>query len=365
MADRSRQNGEVVNNPINVLVVDDSAFARTVITNKLQSDPDIRVIGAARDGVEALEMVKSLRPDVITLDITMPRMDGLTALERIMADHPTPVVMLSALTGPQTQATIRALEIGAVDFILKASLSSPVGTDEAGMGITAKAKIAAKITVRGPGARRLDKNERKQKEDRPLARRPRMSHVVVIGTSTGGPKALGELIPALPRGLPAGFLIVQHMPPGFTRSLAERLNQLSHLDVKEAQSGDTVKPEQVLIAPGGHHMTVARDGTISFNDGPLVCGVRPSVDVTVESAVATYGSATLGVILTGMGNDGTRGASLIKKAGGKVAVEAESTCAVYGMPKCVSDAGNADTVVPLPQMADEIIRMCRAGSRAQ
>jgi two-component system chemotaxis response regulator CheB len=340
--------------------VDDSAFARTVISNKLQADPDIRVIGGARDGVEALEMVKSLRPDVITLDVTMPRMDGLAALERIMIDCPTPVIMLSALTGPQTQATIKALEIGAVDFFLKTSLSSPAGTDQAGMGLTEKIKVAAKVTVIGAGPRRLVKHKQQPEIKSRTTRHPRMSHVIVIGSSTGGPKALGELIPALPRDLPAGILIVQHMPPGFTRSLADRLNNISQLDVREAQTGDTVKPEQILVAPGGRHMKVTYDGTIVLDDGPLVCGVRPSVDVTIDSAVAVYGSTTLGVVLTGMGQDGKRGASLIKGAGGKVAVEAESTCAVYGMPKSVADAGYADAVVPLPKMAQEIIRMCQS-----
>lgn len=349
-----------MSSPINVLVVDDSAFARTVITNKLQSDPNIRVVAGARDGIEALKLVESLRPDVITLDVTMPRMDGLAALERIMTDHPTPVVMLSALTGPQTHATIKALEIGAVDFFLKASLSSPAGTDQAGMGLTEKVKIAARVPTKRIKARRLNKDIQPPDKKRVAVRRPRMNHVMIIGTSTGGPRALGELIPALPRDLPAGFLVVQHMPPGFTRSLAERLNQISQLEVKEAQSGDVVKPEQVLIAPGGHHMKVTRDGTIALDDGPLVCGVRPSVDVTVASAVSVYGSATLGVVLTGMGNDGSQGAALIKSAGGMVAVEAESTCAVYGMPKSVAEAGNADKVLPLPQMAKEIIRMCHA-----
>lgn len=356
-----------MNNPITVLIVDDSAFARSVIGKKLDAHPDIKVVGFAKDGVEAVEQVQALKPDVVTMDVSMPRLDGLGALERIMKDFPTPVVMLSALTGEQTQTTIAALELGAVDFYLKPAMSSPTGAPGADLELVEKIKLAAAV----PAARlrRMAAWNRTHRLGAPpparsVERATRMRRVVVIGTSTGGPRALAELIPALPRDLQASFLVVQHMPPMFTRSLAERLNNESSLDVKEAEEGDQISPGRVLLAPGGYHMTVAKTGLVALNQEPPECAVRPAVNVTMASAARFFGRSVLGVVLTGMGSDGTRGAAVIKAAGGQVIVEAESTCAVYGMPKSVVDAGHADKAVPLNRVAEEIIRICGETQKA-
>ncbi|MBC8281624.1 MAG: chemotaxis response regulator protein-glutamate methylesterase [Chloroflexi bacterium] len=363
---------------IKTLIVDDSAFARSIIVKKLSVDPDIEIIGVAKDGVDALEKIKDLKPNVVTLDVSMPRMDGLTALEKIMAECPTPVVMLSALTAEQAPATIAALELGAVDFFLKPSVLNPAGVNKETGELAEKVKIAARIDVSKPRRKTIKKPatskpikssrvaEAKNKIDvKPNVRSSGRSNrnkytgkVLVIGSSTGGPKALSELIPELPSGLPVPVLVVQHMPPGFTRSFAERLNQVSALNVKEAEAGDVLEVGTVLLAPGDHHMVVTSSGRIALNQEPPVWGVRPSVDVTMDSVVDHYGGSTLGVVLTGMGSDGSNGTAAIKAKGGSVAVEHESTCAIYGMPRCVVEQGNADKVLPLPDMAEEIIRMC-------
>ena len=346
---------------IRVLIVDDSAFARSIIAKKLACD-DLEIIDFAKDGIEALEKTKALKPDVITLDVSMPRMDGLEALERIMAECPTPVVMLSALTGAQTQTTISALEGGAVDFFLKSSVTAPVGAD----GATEELKniIRAAATVTGAKLKGIAGWNRTRRVDKPakVQRPSRLEKLIVLGTSTGGPKALADLIPALPGDLPACILLVQHMPSMFTKSLATRLNQASEIMVKEAEEGDKIEPGTVLLAPGGYHMTLNKDGTIALNQDPQVCGVRPAVDVTMQSVAPIYRNSTLGVVLTGMGSDGTNGAAGIKAVGGQVIVEAESTCAIFGMPKSIIDAGYADDVVPLHKMAQKIVSLCGSGS---
>ena len=354
---------------IKILVVDDSAFARSIILKRLSVDPDIEVIGVAKDGVDALEKIKQLKPHVVTLDISMPRMDGLTALERIMAECPTPVIMLSALTSEQAPATISALELGAVDFFLKPSALNPAGMSTQSDELVLKVKIAAQVD-----ATKLRRNARR-KQPAPAEKAPAngmapnqhvsigktirpkkgryQGKVLVIGSSTGGPKALSELVPELPADLPVPVLIVQHMPAGFTKSLAQRLDQSSKIRVKEAETGDHLETGTVLVAPGDNHMLVTSAGQISLNQDPPVWGVRPSVDVTMNSVA-------IGVVLTGMGSDGSKGTALIKEKGGVVAVEHESTCTIYGMPRCVVENGNADKVLPLPEMAEEIVRMCRA-----
>ncbi len=352
---------------IKVLVVDDSAFARSTITAKLVSDPEIEVVGHARDGIEAVEMVKGLKPSVVTMDVTMPRMDGLEALERIMLEIPTPVVMLSALTGEGAAATIRALELGAVDFFLKPSVANPTGINASTKELIDKVKVAARAKLSGP-RKAAGPGQSRPSVEKPAKRRAtRIERVVVIGSSTGGPQALSQVMPDLPGDIPALILMVQHMPQGFTRSLAQRLDQLSQLDVREAREGELVGPGLALLAPGDYHMTVGVNGKIGLNRESPECGVRPSVNVTMEAAARVYGSSVLGVVLTGMGSDGTRGASLIKAAGGRVIVEDESTCTVYGMPASVVEAGKADAVIPRHELAREIVRMCeqRPGMRRQ
>ena len=352
------------NGKTRVLVVDDSGFARASIIRKLESDPEIEVINFARDGAEAIDKVKSLKPDVVTLDIVMPGMDGLTALEHIMSECPTPVVMLSALTSDGAETTIKALEMGAVDFFLKASTLSPAGNESVSNALIDKIKLAAKTSIPKSKTASGIKQFQNQKGIALKTSRVSMDRVLVIGTSTGGPKALMQVIPYLSNDLSAAILVVQHMPPGFTKSLAERLDQASQVEVKEAQAEDRLEAGKVLLAPGDYHMTVTKDDKIALNQDPPVWGVRPSVDVTMESVATIYRSSSLGAILTGMGSDGTRGASLIKASGGKIAAEHESTCAVYGMPMSVIDAGYADKVVPIHKMALEITRMCKGNNKS-
>ncbi len=346
---------------VRVLIVDDSTFARTSISRTLASDPEIEIIDTAKDGAEAVEKTKALSPDVVTLDVVMPNMDGLTALGRIMTECPTPVVMVSALTGPETHSTIAALEAGAVDFFLKVPrVVNPIGTDQEIDSLQYKVKTAAQVQV--SKLKRLAASSTTQHHVDGYSSKKNSLHpsnVVVIGTSTGGPRALHYLVPTLPADLNAAFLIVQHMPAGFTRSLAERLDATSKLRVKEAQAGDALVSGQALIAPGGYHMTVDKRGEIRLNQDPVVCGVRPAVDVTMKSVAKVYGPASKGVVLTGMGSDGTEGAAAIKSAGGSVVVEDESTCAVYGMPKSVIDSGHADKVAPLEGITEEVVRFCR------
>ncbi len=343
--------------PVKLLIVDDSPFTRHTLARRLASEGGVDVVGHASNGIEALEQVKRLRPDVVTMDIEMPRMDGLAALERLMAENPMPVVMLSSLTGEGTVETLRALELGAVDFFLKSSRANPAGLDEAATDLRDKIVNAARSNPRRLGPR-VSPTVPGRPTETPRNRASTMSAVVVIGTSTGGPKALMELLPAIPGNIPAGMLIVQHMPPGFTRSLAERLDDLSPLHVREAEAGALVRPGEALLAPGGYHMTVDNTGRVQLDEGPTQNGVRPAADPAMETIARAYGRRSVGVVLTGMGSDGRRGASYIKRAGGRVAAEDESTSIVFGMPRCVIEDGLADVVVPLPEMAAVIVEMC-------
>jgi two-component system chemotaxis response regulator CheB len=334
------------------LVVDDSAFARSIISRRIGSIPDLEVIGEAKDGLEAFDQVKELRPDVVTMDVTMPRMDGLAAVKLIMADLPTPIVMLSALTGPGADVTIQALELGAIDFFLKPSIASPAGSDKGTSELAEKIRVAASARVSVGRSIRLRRSAVKKPSGGDF------DSLMIIGSSTGGPRALSDVIPALPGDINAAILLVQHMPPQFTASLASRLNEASDIEVLEASEGDRLKRGRVLMAPGGFHMTLNPDGSVSLNTNPEEHGVRPSVDVTMQSAAKNFRGQIHAVILTGMGADGRDGCRDIKARGGKVLVEHESTCAVYGMPKAVVDAGLADRVVPLGKIAREITLIC-------
>ena len=337
---------------IRVLVVDDSGYVITAVTNKLNADPEIEVIGSARNGIEAIERVKNLKPDVVTLDVIMPKMDGLTALQKIMAECPTPVIMLSALTSENAETTIKALELGAVDFFLKPSAINRVADDN----LAGKIKTAFRCNILKNGQFNSDINSLKKKTGSEVY--TPFQKLVVIGASTGGPRSLMQLIPSLPADIPAAILIVQHMPPIFTRSLAERLDQVSPMYVEEAREGSMASKSKIVIAPGDFHMLIENGGRITLNQEPHVLGVRPAVDVTMRSAAAKYGASVIGVVLTGMGIDGTEGASCIKSAGGKVLVQDEATSAVFGMPMSVVKAGCADRILPLHKMADGIVEAC-------
>ncbi len=341
-------------NPIRVLVVDDSAFIRYSLTQYLNERPGIRVVGSARDGVEALEVIPALNPDVITLDVEMPRLDGLSTLREIMARFPRPVVMLSSLTSEGTAETIQALTLGAVDFAPKPGnrLNIQAVMDE----LVTKIERAVRARVKPVAVRASLPVPPPVVPNAAKTVRARLRHdpIVLIGTSTGGPRALNEVIPALPANLQAAVVVVQHMPAGFTHSLAERLNSTSALRVKEAEPGDSLQIGQVLLAPGGFHMIFDTNEKVALNQNPPVHGVRPAVDVTLTSLVQRFGKLVTAVILTGMGSDGTNGCVLLHSLGGTVISEDESTCVVWGMPRSVTEAGAASQITPLPEVAAAI-----------
>ena len=341
--------------PSTVLVVDDSAFMRKLISELVASSGEFRVIGTARNGLDAVEKVHTLSPDLVTLDIEMPELDGIGALGYIMSEAPRPVIMLSAAaTGDANDLTIRALELGAVDFVRKPS--GPISMD---LTTVRDQLLLALRTAKGVNLGGVEVLAR----PRTPPSLPAVEHtggatrVVAIAASTGGPRALAELIPSLPRPLGAAVLVVQHMPPGFTRSLAERLDAQSELSVSEAASGDVVQHDRVYVAPGGFHMRVClADGApvLVLDDSPPIWGVRPSADPLFESVASIFRERSIGVVLTGMGRDGAAGLRAIHDAGGAGLAQDEATSTIHGMPRSALAAGGVDRVVPLSGMASLI-----------
>ena len=347
---------------IKVLVVDDSAFMRKAIRNILESDSRIEVIGTARNGEDALEKLRELSPDVVTLDISMPHMDGLTALGHIMAENPLPVVMLSSLTQEGALETFEALELGAVDFIPKPSGTISLDIDKQKNEIITKVKAAASVKLEN-----IKRAKPEAVEQPPIVISKRKDYVaisektVAIGVSTGGPQTLMKIIPYLPGDLPASLLIVQHMPPSFTSAFAERLNQNSQLEIKEAEAGDIVEEGKGYLAPGDYHMTVVKrtlgKGTIiRLSKEPSNVFHRPSVDVMMSSVAKVYGKNAVGVILTGMGSDGAKAMVELKKMGGKTIAQDEASSIIFGMPKAAIEMGCVDKVVSVWGMAQAIVR---------
>ncbi len=340
--------------PVRVLVVDDSAFVRQALTRMLGGNTEIEVAGLAVDGRDACEKVRALKPDVVTMDIQMPRMDGLQALEEIMAETPVPVLLLSSQTKDGGEVTLRGLELGALDFVDKSRVQGNMNllnlAEELREKILAISRVhvtrrprPAPPVVTGPAL--------------VLGRQPR-AEVIVIATSTGGPPALQALVPRLPKDLASAVIIIQHMPVGFTRSLAERLDARSVLRVREAEEDDLVEPGQVLVAPAGVHMRVRRrlhGVRVTLDEEPRSALHRPSADVLMASIAKTYGHRVLGVVLTGMGSDGVEGLRAIRAAGGKTLAESEETCIIYGMPKAAVEAGVIERSVPLWAMAEAIL----------
>jgi two-component system chemotaxis response regulator CheB len=322
-----------------------------VIGEAIASQPDMELVGTAINGLDALLKVEQLQPDVLTLDVEMPEMDGLTALRHLMARYPRPVVMLSSATQAGGVATVRALSIGAVDFVAKPSGAISLDFQRVRDELLAKLRVAAGARVRHvvPAVRPTPPTANHR------AARSGFDRLVVIGASTGGPRALGMLVAGLPDDGRTAYLIVQHMPAGFTKSLANRLNTLSPLSVREAAAGDHLTAGTALVAPGDHHLRVSASGVIELDESQRVHGVRPSVDVTLVSIAPHYGARTTTAILTGMGRDGADGAAAIHHGGGFVLAEDESTCVVWGMPRAVVELGVADRVVPLDGMASAIV----------
>ncbi len=333
---------------IRVLVVDDSAFVRRAVERMLATSSDIQVVGTAADGEEGLRKAKALRPDVVTLDIKMPRLGGLETLERLMAEQPLPVLLMSTLTQEGAEVTLRGLELGAMDFVDKSSVQ-PMSM------LSLADELIAKIRALGGARLRVRHHPPPPPPMQPGAAR---AELVVIAASTGGPTALQEVVSGLPAGFPAGVLIVQHIPRGFTKSLSDRLDARSAIPVHEAKDGEAILPGVVLVAPAGIHARLARRSgatLVALDEEPRDTLHRPSADVTMSSAAEVFGPRLVGVVLTGMGSDGTEGLRAIHRAGGLTMAESEETAVIYGMPKAAVEAGVVDRSVPLDRMAGEIL----------
>ena len=354
--------------PTKVLIVDDSPFMRKALERMLQA-PDIVVVGAARDGLDALEKIPLLNPDIVTLDIEMPRLDGLGCLKRIMAEMPRAVLMVSSLTQEGAQATLEALALGAVDFIPKESSLASASILQIQQDLQEKVRKLARSprfrTSRVPLVPPARLGALAPVSAAPPVPVPQavarvgglggpMAEILTIGCSTGGPKALQDLLPALPRNLPVPCLVVQHMPGTFTGAFAARLNNLCQVEVKEAEHGEAARPGVVYIAPGGHHMLYRQrglSGTIELSAEPSASLHRPSVDVLFQSIADNTNRQVLAMILTGMGSDGARGMAALKAKGAHTLAEAEESCVVYGMPRAAFERGCVDQVAPLQDMA--------------
>ena len=348
-----------------VLVVDDSAFMRKIITDMISASQAFRVVGTARNGLDALKQIHALEPDIVTLDIEMPELDGIQTLGYIMSETPRPVVMLSAAAqGGGNDLTIRALELGAVDFVRKPSgpisldlpsvrerlleaLGAATEVNLGGVGMLARPRLAPDAAQHSSG------------------RFPRFGaasgappFIVAIAASTGGPRALAEVLPALPRDLDAAVVVVQHMPKGFTRSLAERLDLMSGIKVVEASAGEPLRRGRAYLAPGGLHMTVElQDGVphVGLDASPVVWGVRPAADPLFRSVARTFGPNAVAAVLTGMGRDGAEGLRVIREAGGGAVVQDRATSTIYGMPQVALQVAGADRVAPLGEVASAIV----------
>jgi two-component system chemotaxis response regulator CheB len=359
---------------ISVMIVDDSALMRKLLTQLLSRSPEIEIIDTAMDGQFALDHLKRMRPDVILMDIDMPRLDGLGALDRIVADYRLPVVMCSAKTTAGAKATLEALARGAVDFIEKPSLAA-LTSGEAGADIIARVRgaVGARVVSRRLPSASLPhtgvvapvpppvstaSTRVAIEQIRQIANRI-MPEIVAIGTSTGGPPALEQVIAALPGDFPLGIVIVQHMPAGFTVLLAEHLNRIAKIEVREAKDGDVVRPGLALIAPGGSHLRVTRANGQYLasvdNKGPLVSGHRPSVDVMFESVATASRGRAAAILMTGMGSDGAEGMGSLAKAGAVTIAQSPDSCVVSGMPKSAIDRGHVRAVLPLEEIASGII----------
>ncbi|MCX5813496.1 MAG: chemotaxis response regulator protein-glutamate methylesterase [Proteobacteria bacterium] len=346
---------------IKVLVVDDSAFMRSAISRMLEKDDDIHVVGTAKNGQEAIEKVDELKPDVVTLDIEMPVMNGIEALKHIIAKHHLPVIMFSALTKEGAEITMEALHIGASDFITKdfSNVSLNISTKENELINKVKSVAMNKVMVllkrleqmRKPFVMNINNANKNNNHTK--------HKILAIGASTGGPPALQHILTRFPKDFPVPIIIAQHMPKLFTQSFAQRLNTASQIEVKEAENGEMLRPGIALIAPGDTHMGIKRRGNdvvVEFvNDSKYI--FRPSVDLLMSSTANTYGSYSLGIILTGMGNDGLVGIKEIKSKNGYVIAQDEDTCVVYGMPRAVVNANMADAVLPIDKIPEEIIKI--------
>ena len=354
-------NSEPKNPQTRVFIVDDSAFMRTALSRMVASDPGFWVVGTASSGNEALQKLPALDPDVITLDVQMPGLDGLQTLSRIMAEFPRPVIMVSSVTVKDAEATFSALAAGAFDYVPKQLSSTSLDI------LHLRDDLIAKIRAAAESRRSHEPPIPSRKPSRPVSlpmREPLASgmSIVALGTSTGGPKALQDILPMFPADLPVPVLVVQHMPPGFTAPFAKRLNDLCTVSVREAAHGDVLQAGVVYIAPSGSHLMVDRSGSrtaILLSDQPANQLHIPSVDVMMQSVASAFHSLAMGIIMTGMGSDGAQGMNAIHREGGMTLGQDERTCAAYGMPRACAEMGILDRLVPLSQIPHEILQATR------
>ncbi|MGV3488262.1 MAG: protein-glutamate methylesterase/protein-glutamine glutaminase [Tuberibacillus sp.] len=343
--------------PIKVMVVDDSAFMRKLLSDFINDDPELHVIGIARSGNDALSKIEKWQPDVVTLDVELPDISGLTVLKKIMARYPVPVVMVSSLTQRGTQTTIDAMTQGAVDFVAKPSGVISPDLHKVKEELITKIKAAAKANVRLPTC--LDAGIGEHNPEEFHDDTPQIQKLICIGSSTGGPRALQTVIKGLPKSLQAPVLVVQHLPPSFTATLAERLNAISTCFVKEAEDGEVLQNGTVYIAPGGYHMRLRKHGqtfAVSLDESPPVHGLRPAFDVLLHSLAQIGGVDLVLAFLTGMGSDGAEGLIDIHKQSQCYAIaESEETAVIFGMPKAAIRTGLVDAVLPLQEIAQAIV----------
>jgi two-component system chemotaxis response regulator CheB len=339
---------------VRVLVVDDSLFMRAAIKKIVEGDPGFEVVGVAKDGADGVAQVEALKPDVVTMDFNMPRMNGAEAVREIMARRPTPIIMLSAHTRDGARETFEALTAGAVDFLTKPSGEVSADFQAIGPRLLEKLRACAGVTPREMKPVRA----RAPTVDPSLATWPPTGpRVAVIGVSTGGPSALTRVLPALPVDVGVAIVVVQHMPAQFTATLAERLNGLSSIEVREAQAGDKPRRGLALVAPGDFHVEFGDKGLLQLSEAPEVNGCRPSVDVTMKSAAKIFGRRAVGVIMTGMGKDGAEGMAAVRAAGGKTFAQDRASSVIWGMPRAAIDAGVVDEVVALDDIAGKLEKL--------
>lgn len=351
---------------IRVLIVDDSALMRKMLGDILSSDPRLEVVGTARDGVDGLNKVRLLSPDVVTLDVEMPNKDGLSMLEDLMKERPTPVIMVSSLTRSGAQTTLKALSLGCIDFVAKPSGAISADIRDVGAELISKVLMASTARIR-PESRAGREKEIPELLRRTFAEgvpvKPVRRGIVAIASSTGGPVALQQLLARLPGDFPVPVVITQHMPKDFTASFARRLDSLSSLTVLEGEEGMELKPGHAVVAPGGMHLTVKRKGGgilyCALSDAPPLLSVKPSANIMFLSVTDEFGGSAIGVILTGMGRDGAEGAVALHAKGAHIIAESQETCVVYGMPRAAVEAGVVDELLPLPEIPDAIIRSVR------
>lgn len=358
---------------IRVLIADDSAFMRKVLQSIFLADPQLEVVGEARDGREAVTLAEQLHPDVITMDINMPHVDGLQATEVIMSTRPRAIVIVSSESREGADTTLKALELGAIDFVAKPTSGVDLDMNSVREDLCRKLKMAAKVRVvrtasRSKLAMEIAGSAPRVEAGAPFVPKPAPSAafgvpapgggerfpIVVVAASTGGPAALMKFVPTFPKNFPGAVLVVQHIPGTFTAQFSQQLAEIASIRVKEAEPGEIVRPGTLYLCPGSHHLRLTQTGRITLDDGPRISGYRPCADVTLETAAAFAGPMTTGVVLTGMGNDGSRGVQVVKSAGGHVIAQDENTSTIFGMPAEAIKTGAVDQVLPLENIYNAV-----------